>query len=78
MLLINIPEDFNEFQIWEDQLKEWCVAHKIAVDASLSEPELIEGTTKKAEGTQSINEFLEEYKSFMDEWYDCRCDRDVN
>lgn len=59
---------------WQNQLKEWCVAHQVSIDPALSEPEIREGG-KTVVGVTAINQFLEEYKGFMDDWYDCRCDK---
>lgn len=75
MLRFRVPEGFSQYTIWEDQLKEWCVAYKIEKNSTLKEPELQEGKEKPVVGAQSIDNFLKEYKAFMDEWYDCRCDK---
>lgn len=59
---------------WQSQLKEWCAAHTTTIDNSLSEPEIHEGK-KIIKGVNAINQFLKEYRAFMDDWYDCRCDK---
>lgn len=59
---------------WQNQLKAWCVAHRVTEDPTLTQPLLFEGG-KRIEGVAAINSFLKEYRSFMDEWYDCRCDK---
>lgn len=74
MIDLHITSSISEELIWQNQLKEWCVAHQIIIDPSLSEPEIHEGS-KKVVGVAAINQFLKEYKEFMDDWYDCRCDK---
>lgn len=74
MLQIKIPQGFKEYLSWENQLKEWCVAHKIEIDQGAEAPFLIEGD-KIIVGAESIGRFLEEYKLFLNDWYDCRCDK---
>ncbi|WP_420579788.1 hypothetical protein [Reichenbachiella sp.] len=74
MIELRISAKHSEEIIWKSQLEEWCAAHKITTDSSLEVPELQEGN-KIVRGIESIDKFLKEYKVFMDDWYDCRCDK---
>ncbi|SMD38063.1 hypothetical protein SAMN04488029_3614 [Reichenbachiella faecimaris] len=74
MIDLRITTKFKEEEAWKAQLKEWCVAHKITEDPSLDEPILLEAK-KITKGLAAIETFLQEYKAFMDDWYDCRCDK---
>jgi hypothetical protein len=77
MIQLHIPKDYAAHATWENQLKEWCAAHKIIIDEALEEPEIRE-KEKVFKGSKAIDKFLKEYKSFMDDWYDCRCDRGLD
>lgn len=74
MIDLRVTSKYPEEQIWQKQLKEWCTAHKVSEDTTLEEPELHQGK-KVVIGVSSIEVFLKEYKAFMDDWYDCRCDK---
>lgn len=74
MVHLRITTKFSEELKWKAKLEEWCAAHKITIDKSLKEPELHEGK-KVVCGIASIEAFLKEYKTFMDDWNDCRCDK---
>lgn len=74
MLHLHITSKFPKEQEWQNQLKSWCVAHKVTEDASLTLPEIHENK-KIVKGLDAIDQFLKEYKIFMDDWYDCRCDK---
>lgn len=77
MIDLRITAKHPEELIWQKLLKEWCAAHKVTQDVSLVEPELHQGN-KVIKGITSIDRFLKEYKLFMDDWYDCRCDKWTN
>ncbi|UXX79341.1 hypothetical protein N7E81_18470 [Reichenbachiella carrageenanivorans] len=74
MIDLRITSTLKEELVWQAQLKEWCAAHQVTVDTTLAEPEIYEGK-KKAIGIAAIEAFLKEYKTFMDDWYDCRCNK---
>lgn len=74
MIDLRITSKYPEEVVWQKQLKEWCAAHRVTEDATLNEPEIRQGN-KVAKGVSSIEDFLKEYKAFMDDWYDCRCDK---
>ncbi|MEO9967886.1 MAG: hypothetical protein ABJF11_18990 [Reichenbachiella sp.] len=74
MISLHITSRLSAETLWIDQLKEWCVAHEVIQNESLQVPELHEGG-KKMVGTREIEDFLKEYRTFMDDWYDCRCDK---
>ncbi|WP_422362221.1 hypothetical protein [Reichenbachiella sp.] len=74
MLDLRITTKYPEELIWKAKLEEWCAAHKITIEKSLEEPELHEGK-KVVRGISSIESFLKEYKAFLDDWNDCRCDK---
>ncbi|MEP2024962.1 MAG: hypothetical protein ABJH98_11160 [Reichenbachiella sp.] len=74
MINLRITTKYKEEEIWKNQLKEWCVAHQVIEDPLLDDPVILEGKNK-AEGIEAIQAFLKEYKTFMDDWNDCRCDK---
>ena len=74
MIHLTLTNKNAQEEIWQSKLKEWCVAHKLTVDSSLEEPVLLE-KDRTYKGIAAIDQFLYEYKSFMDDWYDCRCDK---
>lgn len=74
MIDLRITSKYPEEVVWQKQLKEWCAAHRVTEDVTLNEPEIRQGN-KVAKGVSSIEDFLKEYKAFMDDWYDCRCDK---
>jgi len=74
MIDLRITTKYAEELEWKSLLEEWCASHKITTDQSLKEPELHEGKTIVI-GIDSIEKFLKEYKAFMDDWNDCRCDK---
>lgn len=73
MIDLRITSRLPEELVWKAQLDQWCAAHRLTTDLSLKEPELHEGR-KVFKGVSSIEQFLNEYKLFMDDRKDCRCD----
>lgn len=52
---------------------EMSISHELIINNEQSEPVVIEGK-KKYQGEAEIHQFLDDYKNFMNEWYACHCD----
>lgn len=73
MIQIKLPLQYKAYHQWEEQLKDWSVAHRVEFDTSVKEPFLTEGKDRYV-GVDAIDAFFDEYKSFRKDWYACKCD----
>lgn len=74
MLHFKVPENYQNHHQWEDKLKEWCASYKLDKLNDIAEPTLTDGK-RIAVGESEIDVMLKDFKAFMDDWYDCRCDK---
>lgn len=72
MIVLYHPKDLSKAVAWKSQLEQITVAH-LMVESAQATPYLREGK-KEVRGIEAIDQFLEEYKSFMATWNQDRCD----
>ncbi|MDN5200254.1 hypothetical protein QQ008_02755 [Fulvivirgaceae bacterium BMA10] len=59
---------------FQERLEEMTVSHKVILHDTLKEPILKQGKELYT-GIETINDFLKELEIFMQQWYECRCDK---
>ena len=58
----------------KERLEEMSLARKVIESAKIKIPLLKEGS-EIYEGCENINSFLSKYDTFVDQWYEDRCDK---
>ncbi len=59
---------------WKERLERLALPYKLVEQPSDSEPSLIDGD-KLMTGATNINEYIDSLESFVEGWYEDRCDR---
>ncbi len=58
----------------KERLEKMSLARKVTESTKTKIPILKEGS-ETYKGCEDINSFLTKYDSFIDQWYECRCDK---
>ena len=73
MIYLAISPNHPDHRQIVERLETLSLARKVKEDSQLKEP-ILSHNGKQFEGTKAILSYLEEFESFMNEWYACLCD----
>jgi hypothetical protein len=74
MIELRISPNIECHLLLKERLEEMSLARRIIESPKTKIPLLKEGG-EAYKGCEGINSFLIKYESFVEQWYECRCDK---